>query len=438
MRNGRAPLLRRRERRQADGRPGPGPGALLRNGRILAASAVVAAGLGALFWLLAARWFSTEAVGRSYALLSVAMLLATLGSLNLGDVLIRFLPTAGPQGRRFVIRCYIVAAASSAAVAAGFVLLASHITPGLTELRSPLPALLFVLATAAYAIFVLQDGALTGLRSPGWVLVENLIFALAKVVGLAVCVALAVGAGILVAWSAGLVLAVTVANTVVFARALPAARHTTHPHGVPRRHMAAYAAADYAGQLGQVAVSKSLPLLVLARLGAEQTAYYSLAYLVTDTLYQAAYSMGQSLTVEGAAEPDRLAEHARHMLRHTAILIAPATAVAVAAAPWILQLFGTDYAEGGTTVLRLMALSALPNVLFGIAVHVARVRRALLLLAGLQLAFAGLLLMLVLALMPRYGLTGVGAAWLATSCTIALVLAATYHRWLPADPPRRT
>jgi hypothetical protein len=44
----------------------------------------------------------------------------------------------------------------------------------------------------------------------------------------------------------------------------------------------------------------------------------------------------------------------------------------VAAAPWILALFGTQH---GTTVLRLMALSAVPNVLFGVAVHGARVRQ---------------------------------------------------------------
>uniref|UniRef100_UPI0004C29B75 MATE family efflux transporter n=1 Tax=Streptomyces sp. NRRL B-24484 TaxID=1463833 RepID=UPI0004C29B75 len=194
--------------------------------------------------------------------------------------------------------------------------------------------------------------------------------------------------------------------------------------------------ADYIGQLGQTAVSKSLPLLVLGRLGAEETADYSLAYLVTDTLYQAAYAMGQSLTVEGAAEPERLAEHARHMLRHTALLITPATAAAIAAAPWILDLFGSDYAAHGTTVLRLMALSAVPNVLFGVAVHVARVRQALAFLTGLQLAFAALLLVLTLVLMPRYGLTGVGAAWLATASVLALALAATAPRWLTNRPHR--
>ncbi|MER8184905.1 MATE family efflux transporter [Kitasatospora sp. NPDC094015] len=447
---GPGPLVRWRERLRPAERP-PGGSALLRNGRILAASAVLAAGLGALFWLLAARWFSAATVGRSYALLSAAMLLATLGSLNLGDVLIRFLPTAGERGRWLVVRCYAIAAGTSAAVAVGFVLLAKWISPGLTELREPWSAVLFIVATGGYAVFVLQDGALTGLRRPGWVLAENFVFAVAKVLVLAVCAALAVASGILLSWAVGLVLAVLLANSVLFARALPearpvrpsrdddraatrtAARDDDRPGGQPQR-MARYAAADYVGQLGQTAVAKSLPLLVLARLGAEQTAYYSLAYLVTDTLYQAAYSMGQSLTVEGAAEPGRLAEHARRMLRHTAALITPAALVTVAAAPWILRLFGADYAEHGTTVLRLMALSALPNVLFGVAVHVARVRQALVFLTGLQLAFAALLLLLVLVLMPRHGLTGVGVAWLATSTVLALALAVTARRWLSGGP----
>ncbi|WP_159400965.1 hypothetical protein [Streptomyces sp. NRRL B-24484] len=65
------PLAQLRERLQSGTGSGRGT-ALVRNGRILAASAVLAAGLGAPFWLLAARWFSTAAVGRSCALLSAA------------------------------------------------------------------------------------------------------------------------------------------------------------------------------------------------------------------------------------------------------------------------------------------------------------------------------------------------------------------------------
>ncbi|MEV8100143.1 hypothetical protein [Kitasatospora sp. NPDC085879] len=219
------------------------------------------------------------------------MLLATLGSLNLGDVLVRFLPTAGPRGRQLVVRCYTVSTATGAAVATGFVLLAPQLAPGLTELRQP-SAILFIAATSAYTVFVLQDGALTGLRRPGWVLGENLIFAIAKAFALALSAALTLSAGILLSWAASLVGARanrTVLATVPTARPTPTTADTSTTDATTNSgtgtsaatarpgRMARYAAAVYIGQLGQTAVSKSLPLLVLGRLGPEQTAYYSLA-----------------------------------------------------------------------------------------------------------------------------------------------------------------
>ncbi|MEV8100226.1 hypothetical protein [Kitasatospora sp. NPDC085879] len=61
---------------------------------------------------------------------------------------------------------------------------------------------------------------------------------------------------------------------------------------------------------------------------------------------------------------------------------------------------------------------------------------ALVFLTGLQLTFAVLLLALSLLLMPRYGLTGVGVAWLAIACALALSPAATAPRWLTTDHHR--
>ncbi|MFF1948415.1 hypothetical protein ACFVXI_06735, partial [Kitasatospora herbaricolor] len=83
---------------------------LLRNGHILAASSLLAAGLGSMFWILATRSYSAETVGRSFAALAAASFLSTLGSLNLGDVLVRFVPTAGRHTRRLILRCYVTSA----------------------------------------------------------------------------------------------------------------------------------------------------------------------------------------------------------------------------------------------------------------------------------------------------------------------------------------
>jgi O-antigen/teichoic acid export membrane protein len=118
------------------------------------------------------------------------------------------------------------------------------------------------------------------------------------------------------------------------------------------------------------------------------------------------------------------------MLRHAGLLVLAATVVVVAAAPWILSLFGPAYAENGTPVLRLMALASLPTVLLTVAIDVARVRRNLGRLVGLQVAHAVLVIGLTIVLLPLYGLTGVGLAWLIACCAVALPLLLTMPRWI--------
>jgi len=402
---------------------------LLRNGHMLAASSVVAAGLGSVFWIIATRYFSVESVGRSYAALSAATFLATLGSLNLGDALVRFVPAAGQHTRRLVLRCYAISAMCSALVAVGFLLLIPVVAPGLGFLRGPVLAVSFVAATAGYAIFVLQDGALTGVRRTGWVLGENAVFAVGKALLLALCAALAVGTGIMVSWAGAMVLSIVLTNVVLFRRAVPAHEAAEPPRERPQRVLR-WAVADYIGTLCSFASASVVPLMVLNQLGASGSAYYSLAFVIASTLYVAAFSMGHSLVVEGSRDPNRLAEHARHMLRHTGLLLPAAAMLVAIAAPWILRLFGEEYAEHGTTVLRLMALSAIANVVPNVVIQVARVRRSMPWMIGVRLVYCVAVIGLVALLLPRYGLTGVGLAWLIAQFALAVPLLAVLRRWL--------
>ena len=51
--------------------------------------------LGFAYWIIAARLFSTYAVGIAGALVSATTLFSGLGQLNLSGMLMRFLPRAG-------------------------------------------------------------------------------------------------------------------------------------------------------------------------------------------------------------------------------------------------------------------------------------------------------------------------------------------------------
>ncbi|MFI0154876.1 glycosyltransferase [Streptomyces lydicus] len=417
-------VLRRRLRSLCSYEP------LLRNGHVLVASSVMTAGLGAVYWVLATSWYRPETVGRSYAVISAVTLLGGIGQLNLADVLMRFAPSAGRHTRRLLLRSYAASGLCAGASAAAFLALVPLVAPGLGFLRGPLVAPFFIAGTIGYAWFIVQDGALTGVRRANWVLGENTIFAVVKTLALALAAAWALGSGILLSWAGALAVSLTVANYVLLRRAVPA-HQRAHADGTMPPRLLGYAATDYSGALCRLAAYNIMPLIVLNTLGGARNAYFSLSWVIAYTLYQAAYNMGSSLLVETAHDPTRISELGRRVLRHTGPPLTVAVLLLVVA-PWLLSVFGAEYAHEATGVLRLLALSALPNLLLNVAIDVARAHRRLAWAVALQATLCALVLVLTLQLIPRFGLNGVGAAWLLAECALALPLLLTLPRWLPS------
>ncbi|MGW1749020.1 lipopolysaccharide biosynthesis protein [Streptomyces sp. NPDC002092] len=404
---------------------------VVRNGHMLTLSSLLTSALGAVYWAVAAHSYTTENLGRNYSAVAAMMLLAGVGQLNMTNVMIRFTPGAGHRSRRLVAAAYLAACSTTAVLAVGFVLLIPSVSPGLMFLRHPLIAGGFVLATVGYAVFVLQDGVLTGLRRPGWVVLENLVFALVKI-GLVVVLAFLAATGILWSWALSVVVAIALTNTLLFSRFLPRRADAMPDDRVDTsRPTRSYVIADYLAALCWLGATVSLPIIVLDRLGARQAAYFSLAWLVAFSLFLLNTNMGASLIVEAANDSSRLVAHCRLVLRHTAALLMCGIAVLCTAAPIILRVFGPDYARYGANLLRLAALSALPNIVVVAAVSMCRVRRRLRLLVGILAGVCTLATVLSYALLPVMGITGVGAAWLLSQAAAAAVLWWRRSNWLP-------
>ncbi|CAL9635600.1 hypothetical protein SUDANB108_06223 [Streptomyces sp. enrichment culture] len=403
---------------------------LLRNGHLLAVASLTNAALGAVFWICASRWYDDRAVGLSYSALSAVTLLACVGQLNLSDVLVRFVPSAGRHTRGLILTCYAAGTACSVLAAVAFLLLVPHIAPDLGFLLTPWTGFCFVAATVGYAMFILQDGALTGVRRPSWVMAENLMFAVVRNVLLAIGAALAVFSGILLSWAGAFAVSFFVVNVYLMRRAVP-----RHEQGAPETarppRLVGYAAADYVGSLFRMAAYTFAPLLVLNSLGAEQSAYFSLAWVVGFMLYLVTTNMGSSLIVEAVRNPAQLPAHADRMLRHSGVLLALAAGGTIVFAPGILSLFGPEYSLHGTTLLRLVALSALPNLVVSLAVDVARARRNMRMVVGLQFALCVAVMGLAALLLPVLGLSGAGVAWLTSQSVLALYLLIWRSHWLP-------
>src|ERR1041384_2358036 len=95
---------------------------LYRNGYALMINAISTSVLGVLYWIIAARFYSTEAVGVNSAAISTMTFLSTAARVSLDGALLRFLPRAGAKSTRLVQYTYLIGAFATAVFTAIFLL----------------------------------------------------------------------------------------------------------------------------------------------------------------------------------------------------------------------------------------------------------------------------------------------------------------------------
>jgi GT2 family glycosyltransferase/O-antigen/teichoic acid export membrane protein len=393
---------------------------LVRNGYALVFSSAAGSGLGLVYWALAARLYPSEVVGLNSALLSSMLFLSGLSQLGLNSVLVRFLPVAGGSAGRLIWRAYAGAAGLSALAALVFVLGLRLWAPALAPLASPGLFGLLALTTAAWSIFTLQDSVLIGLRRAPWAAVENTSFALVKIGLLAVLAWLLPEYGVFASWVLPLGLLLLLVNGLIFRRLLPA-----HPgyleQAAPeynRRQAWSFVGGNYLGSLFFTASLTLIPLMVANQAGSAANAYFYLPWTITLALQYAALHMTSSFTVESALAPEQAAAYSYRIFIQTLRLLVPAVIFLLLAAHPVLLIFGPEYANQSTPLLRLLALAALPNAALALFVGVARLRRQTRIIAAAYAAVFGLAYGLGSVLIGPLGITGVGAAWLVSQAVV--------------------
>ncbi|MFF8094483.1 lipopolysaccharide biosynthesis protein [Streptomyces sp. NPDC016675] len=403
--------------------PGSGHGgdSLFKNAYFLMLSTGVSAVLGLGFWLVAARYYSEEAVGQGSAAIAAMRLLASITATTMIGAVVRFVPRAGRATGPLVWRAY---AASSVVVAvAAFVFLLTLDLWGASyaPLGTAAAGTLFVAACVAWALLTLQDGVLTGLRKAEWVPAGNAVFSLGKLILLAVFATTLPVLGIFVSWAVAIAFSTLPLGWLIFRRLIPrqaAADHDVEPPGP--REMGRFLAGDSLGALFSLAMINLLPVMVAVNFSAAQNGYFYVAYTVGGTMEFMAINMASSLTAHASHDPRRLADGVRGALRRMTLLLVPVVLFLVVFAPQILAPFDADYAEHGSTVLRLLALGALPRIVVELYIGVLRVQGRTGMLAAVQGAMCVLVLGSAALLFTSAGIAGAGWAVLGGMTVVAV------------------
>ncbi|MGE5223996.1 MAG: glycosyltransferase [Omnitrophica WOR_2 bacterium] len=422
------------------------------NGYALTLSSAATSIIGLLYWLLAARYYPAEVVGRNSAAIATILFLSGLAGLNLDGTLIRFIPRAGRAAGRLVGMVYAISILVALLVSPVY-LLGIHLwSPALSFLRSDASfVVIFILAVLTGIVFVQEDGALVGLRQAKWVAVENSTYAVLKLALLVVFASKLPQYGILISWILPVMLIIPAVNFFIFRRFIP--KHITADRAVAgirmpvqkitRQVVVKYTASNYLGYLFYLAYSTLPPLMVIQQAGSKANAYFYLPWVIFSSLRLFTINMGTSMTVEGSMNQEKLLEYFHAVLRHSLKVLLPIVLAVVIAAPFLLQLFGHEYAVQGTALLRLLTISIIPNTLIGLYLGVIRLQYRFRWIVIIQGFFAVIALGLSYFLLPKEGITGVGIAWLVSQTILAgLILikefGPIFRDWSISSPQKKS
>jgi O-antigen/teichoic acid export membrane protein len=176
--------------------------------------------------------------------------------------------------------------------------------------------------------------------------------------------------GLLLSYALAVIAATFVSLLVVYRRL---GLRSSGIANIPRTQ--SFAASNWVSGIASLVPWGLTPLLVASSQGAKAATWVAIP-LLTGALFAAVPGLlARSLFAEASKSPEHLGRLLRRALPRALTLTALTSGGAALAAPFILRLFGPEYAAHSTTLFRLLALSALVSVPNFFADVVLNVRR---------------------------------------------------------------
>lgn len=391
--------------------------------------------LGLAFWTLAARSFSTSDVGVAGAAVAMMMLLASLGSLGLGTLLIARLPLTDQGSRRVLVRTSLLAAGGTSAVLGAVVpLLAVHLF-GAGNLRplvaSPLTVLGFAAGTALMAVVLVLDQAVLTIGVGVLQFERNVLASVVKIGVLVLFGALGVtgGMGIFLAWAVGTLVSLPLVSwRTRGGRALQADRRLGDPRAL--KGLGRMAASHHALNTTLQAALQILPIMVTVLLSAQENAYFNTAVLVSGFVFALPYAIAISLFASASGSENEVLSRIQLTLPFSLGVSVLANLALYPLAGFVLGLFGQSYAAEGVQILHALVLAGIPFVVKDHFIALRRVQgrttEAVRLLGGF------LIVELVAAAIGAHlgGTIGLCLAWVGVLMVEAVIMAfPLYSSW---------
>jgi O-antigen/teichoic acid export membrane protein len=386
----------------------------IQNSLYIMFSSIFGAGFGFIFWIFAAKFYSTENVGVATALISSMGFLVLLSKAGLDFSIIRFF-SAGERNKVFNTSLIVT---TLLAILFGLIYIfgIDIFSPELYLLKSPLNAALFIIILVINSITTLTGISFISDRKGKYHCLQSIItgsrllflipFINFKAIGIYSAVGISFFFSLLVSiyliTKSGIKLGYAIDKTYL-------------------KNSFEFSAGNYLVSLFMLGPTMILPVLILNILGAENAAYYFIAYSISSLLFMIPNSISLSLFVEGSHGEEMKKTVLKSLFLIYSLLI-PSIAILCLFGGNILKIVSIEYAEKGLELLQLLAIS---YIFLGISqtyFSIKRIQNSILSIVFINGFSFISLIGLSYKFMITYGIIGVGYASILSNALMCILI----------------
>jgi O-antigen/teichoic acid export membrane protein len=385
-----------------------------RSGLFVVMTTSVTSLLGFVYWLVAAQTLEPAAVGLAATTLSAMTLASFASNLGANSALLQLLPPVAARVRSELLAAIlslgIVAGAAGGVLAVAFLALDDG-----TRL-DPAQSGLLVVGVMAQTAQICLGHSWLALRRGGVMLAFESAFAVGKLAALPLVAPFGT-TGLLLGWVGSSVVVCVV--SLVLLRVLEQVSFALANVRQRLREARSVLAGNHLVNIGGMAPVYLLPVIVAARLGQAEAAYFYAAWQIGSFFYVVASSSASALQAEGARDPAALMAHMRRATVVSCLVLVPLGLFVAAIGHPLLSFYGPGY-ERAYLLLVCMALAAQPDVVTNLYSAVLRSTRRFRACIGLSWSSATLKLGLTWLLLTPLGLSAAGVAFLIAQLVLSV------------------
>lgn len=369
------------------------------------------------------RSFNTKQVGIASGLVATTGLISMFSSLGLGIGLIRYIPHIKNE--------YICLINSSYTLSCTFCISASFISVAGIEYFSPELSFIqenifyivgFVLCSMATVLSSLVDQSLIAGRAARYVFIKNLLSSLIKLPLPILVFGIYQGYGIYFSVGISLLFGVLLG----WFKFLPAVFGGYSPRVIFKKklmyNMMPFAFSSYISNLFNQTPGFVYPLFVLNILGAEESAYFYITFMISGILGIIPSNLAQSFLAEGSNNPKSFKRDGLAAFGFSIVITSLAVVTMIFLGNWFLYFFGEEYQKNCQNLLRYLSLAVIPQCVNVFYMTINQIKRRKILIISQAIIFATIALISGNLLLMKKGLDGIALAYLLSHLIIAFVV----------------